>query len=264
MGPLVDCHAHLTDTVLKGKIQGVIERALLAGVGTIVVVAEDADDSKAVLDLVAEYPSILRACVGLHPERVPSDPREAEEETDRVIKLICENSDRIVGVGEVGLDYTSHVKASRETQVRAFSRQIEVAVALDLALNVHSRQAGHYAIECLQTNHASKAVLHAFDGRAAYAREAAARCNFRFSIAPSTKLGSKLLTLPLESLLLETDAPALAPEPAALVESIKLIQSAHKGLSCDSIGEATTRSAESLFGPTLRKSSGYTPAPSGS
>lgn len=87
---------------------------------------------------------------------------------------------------------------------------------LGLSVNVHSRSAGHHAIRLLESTQARGAVLHAFDGRPHYAEDAAKRLGYRFSVAPivsrSPSLQKMVARLPLDALLLETDAPALVRE----------------------------------------------------
>eukprot|EP00754_Rhynchopus_humris_P007809 Rhum_TRINITY_DN13576_c0_g1::Rhum_TRINITY_DN13576_c0_g1_i1::g.61474::m.61474/K03424/tatD; TatD DNase family protein len=266
IGGLVDCHAHLTDPLLQGddgtRLSGVLDDAAAAGVARVVVVSEDAADARKVLALCgAERGRGLRACVGLHPESVPADAHSAEDATDEVLRLLEDSAaaGAVVGVGECGLDFTRHVAASRELQTRCFERQIEKAVALGLPLNVHSRMAGHYAIESLIAkgggHKAAGAVLHAFDGKPAHAANAVEGGHHVFFSVPPCFSGapSKLVKrLPLSALLLETDSPALAAVkgevnyPKNLTVSLKYVSNMHERTECE-VADAVTRNSYSLF-----------------
>jgi TatD DNase family protein len=118
----------------------------------------------------------------------------------------------------VGLDYwVVKEESQREVQREIFKRFIDLSAEVDLPLNVHSRSAGRYVVSMLLEHGAGKVQLHAFDGKAALALQAA-EAGFLFSIPPSlirSRQKQKLVKrLPLSSLLIETDSPVLGPSPA--------------------------------------------------
>jgi TatD DNase family protein len=209
--PLVDTHCHLHDSAFDKDRDEVIARARAAGVMAAFCMGEDYDDNLRLLDIAANEP-FIRPALGHHPWRLD----RAAKDVPRTLKLIEENREALAAVGEVGLDYrTAETEAARENQRAVFREFIGAAKDLGLPLSVHVRSAGHYVIDLLREESAGPAALHAFDGKARHALEGAAQ-GLYFSI-PATVLVSpqkrKLVrALPLDRILLESDAPALGPE----------------------------------------------------
>jgi TatD DNase family protein len=221
-------------------------------VAAAVVVGEDYEDNLRVLDLAASSSFVLPA-VGHHPWRMS----HARRDVPRTLRLIEENRETLVAIGEVGLDYrVAETEAEREEQRGIFSEFIEIGLALDLPLSVHVRSAGHYVIDMLREHGVRRAALHAFDGKARYALEGAA-AGFAFSI-PATVLVSRqkqklAAALPDHSLLLESDAPALGPErgvrnePSVMVRSLERIAEI-RGTTPKAVALLTTQNAQRSFG----------------
>jgi TatD DNase family protein len=133
-----------------------------------------------------------------------------------VAAFIRKNCDRLVAIGEVGLDYwLAKEEEEREVQRRIFSLFIDLAIELDLPLNVHSRSAGRHALDLLLEKKAEKVQMHAFDGKIS-AASPGVDAGFFFSVPPSivrSRQKQKLVRhLPPTSLLLESDSPVLGPE----------------------------------------------------
>lgn len=252
--PLIDTHTHLCDPSFDADLGEVLARARRAGVGAIVTVSESLDDARENLDLTAAEPDLVHAAAGLFPTRL--DLAEAEE----LIGFIRANAGRWVAIGEVGLDrWKVRAESELELQREIFGRFVDLALELDLPLNVHSRSAGRQTIELLLDRDARKVQLHAFDGRAARA-EPAVEAGFYFSVPPSivrSKQKQKLVRrLPLSCLMLETDSPVLGPEPGERNEPANVAISVRaiaeiKGIGEDEVVEATTRNALALYGPRL-------------
>jgi TatD DNase family protein len=151
---LIDCHAHLSH-FSDASLVDVLEGASAAGVAAIVAVSEGLADGKRTLALCTAHPRLVRPCVGLHPAQAsgltaPGAPQwrsATEEELPAVLALIRGNAQRLVGVGEVGLDFSPHVQragdggAGRDVQRRIFAAQLALAAELGLPVNVHSRRA---------------------------------------------------------------------------------------------------------------------------
>jgi TatD DNase family protein len=246
---LIDCHAHLADHSFANDLGLVLENALQAGVETVIAVSEDADDGTRVLDIAARQP-MVRPCLGLHPEHADLKKLAAVE------RLIRKHANVLVGIGEVGLDYwLAKTESARTLQREVLSRFVALSRELDLVLNVHSRSAGHYAIDLLVAQGARRVLMHGFDGRAAHALRAAAQ-GYLFSIPPSVVRSpqkQKLVSrLPLEALVLETDAPVLGPTKGernvpqnAVVSAARIAEI--KGVALAEVAALTTTNARRLF-----------------
>ncbi|KJE97781.1 TatD DNase domain containing 3, variant [Capsaspora owczarzaki ATCC 30864] len=206
-----------------------------------------------VLELAAAHPEFAAPCLGIHPVQheesgVPRPVRP--EETAAMMVLLEKHADVLVAVGEIGLDYSPWIlrgedyrlkkleptaeivtvesstaasadpnereRIAKANQIAAFREQVLFAKAHGLPVNVHSRNAGKYVVEMLAELQADKVLLHAFDGSAAVAKRAVA-LGYCFSVPPnvvrSPHFQQVVATIPIENLLLETDAPALAPLP---------------------------------------------------
>lgn len=247
---LTDTHAHLADAAFAADLPAVLERARAAGVGAVVAVGESLDDARRNLQLSERLGPMVRPAAGLFPTRLErSEAAELE-------KLIRRQRDRLVAIGEVGLDrWKVQDPAGREIQRELFSRFIDLAVELDLPLNVHSRSAGEATIELLLERGARRVQMHAFDGRAARA-QAGVEAGFYFSVPPSVVRSpqkQKLVRrLPLSCLLLETDSPVLGPqpeernEPANVTRSLTAI-SELKSVSLDEVRAAVVANTQSLY-----------------
>ncbi len=220
MQTLVDTHAHLADSDFDADLADVLDRAKSVGVGRIVAVSETLDDALKNLRLAEMYDAILPAA-GLYPTYLDFDKAEA------MIDLIRNNADKIVAIGEVGLDYWKIKEPEeRDIQHKIFESFIKLSIELNIPLNVHARSAGRHAIAKLIELGAKKVQMHAFDGKASTALPGI-EAGFFFSIPASvmrSRQKQKLVKrLPLECLLLETDSPVLCPEPTVRNEPANLI-----------------------------------------
>jgi TatD DNase family protein len=249
---IIDTHAHLCDAAFDRDLSEVLARAREAGVGGVVCVGESLADARRNLALAQQHPGLMPAA-GLYPGRL--DGREADE----LIVLIRRERPRLAAVGEVGLDYWI-VKTSehdqgvrRELQRELFLRFVDLAVALDLPLNVHSRSAGREVISALLGRGARRVQMHAFDGKASTALPAV-EAGYFFSVPPSvvrSRQKQKLVRhLPLACLLLESDSPVLGPdagvrnEPANTVLALRAvaqIKEIPERQVAEAVGENTDR-----------------------
>ena len=227
-----------------------LERARNAGVSAVVAVGESLVDAERNLELSERLGPMVRAAAGLFPTRL-----ERSEAVD-LENWIRRHRDRLVAIGEVGLDHWKVQDPSdRKTQRELFIRFIDLAGELDLPLNVHSRSAGETTIELLLERGARRVQMHAFDGRAARA-QAGVEAGFFFSVPPSVVRSpqkQKLVRrLPLSCLLLETDSPVLGPlpeernEPANVALSLTAIADL-KAISEDEVRAAVIANTQSLY-----------------
>ena len=257
---MIDCHAHLASEDFDADRDAVRRRALAAGVTTVLVVGEDARDNERVLrviDCAADTGARMLPCLGFHPDRFADDqPPPARADIDRAIEQIRRHAGAIAAIGEVGLDYW-YVKDPdrRRAQGELLEELTDLSRELGLALNVHSRSAGHYTVDLLLAAGAEKVLMHAFDGKVSHAVRAA-EAGYVFSVPPSvvrSEQKQKLVRrLPLESLVLESDSPVLGPdrdrrnEPANLTFARDFIAGVH-GVSPDRVDEVSGATARRLF-----------------
>lgn len=248
--PLIDCHAHLVDSVFDQDLADVLRRARAAGVVRVIAVAETLDDARGNLELADQHSEILPAA-GLYPTYL--DPARADE----MRRLIRDHRSRLVAIGEVGLDYWKvKDEPQREIQRRIFRDFIALSVELDLPLNIHSRSAGRHVVAMLLEHGARRVQLHAFDGKPSSALPAV-EAGYFFSVPASivrSRQKQKLVRrLPLSCLLLETDSPVLAPAPGERNEpaNLRLALSAVaeiKDVSEYEVAEAVHENTRRLFG----------------
>jgi TatD DNase family protein len=246
---LIDAHAHMADAAFADDLEAVLEAAAEIGVEGIITVSENLEDARRVLALAEKF-SVLKPCAGLYPDVLDLERAEA------MAGFIRTHAERLVGIGEVGLD---HWVVKDETgwamQEEALATFVSVAEELDLPLNVHSRSAGRHTVGFLRAHGARRVLLHAFDGKPSAAL-AGIEAGYYFSIPPSavrSRQKQRLLHhLPLERLLLETDSPVLGPDPAVRNEPRNVLVSCQaiataKGVSVEEVARVTTENARRLF-----------------
>jgi TatD DNase family protein len=242
---LVDSHCHLDFPEFDSDRDEVIKRAK----DTIIVLScVEPDMVEKSLGLARRYGNVY-CTLGF-------GAAEADDEKySKMVLAIRKNKDRIVGVGEVGLDYYwTKDDAARGRQRERFQSFIELSRGLKLPLVVHSRDAETDCIMMLEENDV-RAMLHCFFSTCDLALKAA-KAGHLISI-PTTVLSSKsrqkmASTIPLESMVLETDAPYMSPvrgvrnEPANVRQSANLIAQL-KGVDFETVAEVTSRNAFEFF-----------------
>lgn len=202
----VDTHCHLQlDSRPAAEL---LNRA--TDVAWVVVPGVEAASSRAALELATSFPDRILATAGLHPHEAERWPDEED--------AITELAKKAAAIGETGLDfYRDH--APREDQWRAFEAQLELAARLDLPVAIHTRAAEEDTFAVLR-EHAARlpaVILHCFSAPARVAEcvEQGYLCSFAGNVTypKATDLQSAARELPSELLLVETDAPFLAPQP---------------------------------------------------
>ena len=216
---LTDTHTHICDAVFDADREAVLLRAAASGIGAVIAVGEDLADAQKNIALARDYP-ILKPAAGLYPTHLDRAAAAA------MMDFIRAHRRMLAAIGEVGLDFwVVKTSEARNIQRGIFTTFIDLALDLDLPLNVHSRSAGRHAVELLLTRGARRVQMHAFDGKFAAARPAL-EAGFYFSVPPSivrSRQKQKLVRhLPLESLLVETDSPVLGPDPLVRNEPANL------------------------------------------
>jgi TatD DNase family protein len=254
---LVDSHVHLQFPQFEEDRQEVIDRAADAGVSNVVVIGTDLASSREAVEL-AERNGFC-AAVGFHPHVADS---LTEENLEELKKLTGAAS--VVAVGEIGLDYYRNL-SPRDSQVKAFRQQLELAVERGLPAVIHSRNAHHEVAEILG-QHGEKlksAVLHCYAGGIAFVRFYLDR-EFYFGVSGqitygrSETLRATVRSIPIEKILLETDAPYLTPqpvrgrrnEPCFLTHTARCVAEL-KGMSYDEVCRVTSSNAARVFSMEL-------------
>ncbi len=218
---ITDTHCHLLSSPLYENLDNIIERAKSRGIDKFVVVTENFEESIKALELSERYKGVIFAAAGLFPTNL--DLLEALKIAD----FIKKNRKKIVAIGEVGLDHWKiKDEKERKLQREIFEIFVELAIELNLPLNIHSRSAGKVTIELLIAKGAEKVQMHAFDGSFSSAKKGI-DAGFFFSVPPSIVRSNQKQKLfrrmPIENILLESDAPALAPEAGDINEPANIL-----------------------------------------
>ena len=252
---LIDSHCHLDYDGLRDDLPGVLSRAAEAGVGLMLTIGTRVRQINRLLRIVEAYPNVW-CTVGTHPHHAAEEP----DVTARDLIEIASHP-RVAGIGEAGLDY--HYDFSpREAQARGFRVHIAAARETGLPLVIHAREADDDTAAILEQEMALgrfQPLLHCFTSSAALARRGLALGAYvSFSGIITYKSAQDIrdvaAEIPMDRLLVETDAPYLAPvpwrgktnEPAYVVKTLGQL-AAIKGVSSDEMAAATTANFFKLF-----------------
>ncbi len=259
---LIDTHCHLDFKDFDKDRDEAIERAKRSGIARIINVASSIGGTRRSIELAAMY-DIVYATVGIHPHEAASVTDAAMDE----LKSIISNT-KVVAIGEVGLDYYRNI-SPRDAQTRAFRRFISLALSTGLPIIIHTRNADSEALDILEEESKGRlrGVVHCFSGDMDFLKRVLSLGLFVSFTANITyknadKLREVAKHVPVERLLLETDAPFLAAqefrgkrnEPSYLkylVEEWTRLS----GLSGDDIERITTHNANGLFKLNIGESS---------
>jgi TatD DNase family protein len=252
---LVDSHCHLDFPEFAPELDEVMARARAANVGTCLTIGTKLatfDRTKA----IAERYSDVWCTIGSHPHEAKAEPL-----ADSQALLAASKHPKVVGIGETGLDYY-YENSPREAQARNFRAHIAAARELDLPLIVHTRDADEDTIAMLEDEMRKgpfRGLVHCFTGSQMLA-DAAIAIGFYISASGiatfknSVALRDVLKTVPLDRLLVETDAPYLAPVPhrgkrnePAFVTHTAAALAELKGVSREALAQATTENFSRLF-----------------
>ena len=258
---MIDSHCHLAGEEFAADLEAVVARARAAGVtGALCILAAGDEQESAAADRVrALWPSVSFSA-GIHPHTAA-----AAGDVDRALAQLRASlqRERAVAVGEIGLDY--HYDFSpRDVQKRVFEAQVALAVDMNLPVVIHTREATDDTFDILRQagQHRIRGVFHCFTGDSGMARRA---LDIGFAISLSgivtfpraDELRAVAAMVPDDRLLIETDAPYLAPVPhrgkrnePSFVVLVADTVAAVRGVRRAEIGECTAANFNALVGPT--------------
>lgn len=250
---MIDSHCHLDFDVFDGQRDELLAEANDAGVHTIINIGTDLESSARSVELAARH-EMVYATVGFHPH----DARKADSKgLDRIRELA--GKPKVVGIGEIGLDYYRDL-SPRPVQREAFRRQLELAVDLSLPVVIHSRESFEESVEIISDYATSLVggVFHCFPGNLEDAVKVF-ELGFVISVGgiitfERAKMAAVAAGAPLDKIIIETDAPYLAPVPhrgktnrPALVQYVCRKLADLQGLSLAETEKITDRTCRKLF-----------------
>ncbi|KKU80627.1 MAG: TatD family hydrolase [Candidatus Peregrinibacteria bacterium GW2011_GWA2_47_7] len=251
---LIDIHAHLHVKDFDADRDSVITRALQAGVLKMINVGFDAEGNFHALNLAKKY-DFIWCTMGIHPHLAS----EWNEYVAKQIESAVKKEERIVALGEMGLDYFKNFQPP-ELQKKAFQEQLRLARKLDLPVIIHCRDAFEDCLKLIQEEEITKAVFHCFTGNLPVAKrlwEKGFYTSFTGIITYATahELREVVTAVPEELFFIETDCPYLAPqkyrgqrnEPAYLREVAETI-AAVKKMDLKEVEKNVERNVRGLFG----------------
>ena len=283
----VDTHTHFYDEWLLPEADEAVRRALEAGVGKFIQADVDSHERPAMWDVARRYPGVIYNMLGLYPGSVAEnwkdeldlvysladrDSRDKPENDDVLLKIPGQArndekkqarddaNDRVVAIGEIGLDYHEGREFEKE-QREVLRMQFELAAKMDLPVNIHLRDAWEDFFAVLEDcKHLHlRGDLHCFSGSYEVYQRANRSGDFSVGIGgvitfKNSGLAATVARIPMEHILLETDAPYLAPVPyrgkrneSAYLPIIAEKVAEVKGVSVKEIEEVTTNNAFKLF-----------------
>lgn len=251
----IDTHTHITDEAFLGDEEAVIRRALQAGVCKMILADIDSKERGRMYSLCGKHPDVLYPMLGLYPGSVGED---WQEELDKVEKLSALHN--YVAFGEIGLDY--HFDTTyKEQQKEALKAQLELAARYGIPVNIHLRDATEDFFNVMDSCRGLglRGNLHAFSGSAQTLRRLQKYGEWSAGIGgvvtfKNAGIAKEIADIPLECILLETDAPYLAPTPlrgtrneSANIPLIAGKIAEIKGISQEKVASQTTLNALKLF-----------------
>lgn len=264
---MIDVHCHLQFHAFKKDYDEIIKKAEENGIELIINTGTSIESSESAVELAEKYP-ILYAIVGIHPHHAD----KLKDNWDKELIKIAKSSKKVVGIGEIGLDYYSYASngiVDTELQKEVFTRQVEISYELGLPLQIHNRQAGEDILEILNhklqvINRDPPGMFHCFAGTNEV-RQKALEMGFYLGFdgnstydgiakGETVSLKEHIKATPIERIVTETDSPFLTPiphrgsrnEPKHVIivgEEIAKI----KGLEPSFVEMQTTQNAKRIF-----------------
>ena len=263
----VDTHCHITDESFKGKDAagsdeslGYIQRAVAAGVEIMLQADIDSTERSTMLDIVRRYPQELRAMIGLYPGSVKENWRDEIEAMVKAAQAWEAEGRTFAAMGEIGLDYHEG-KAYSAEQKEALAWQLEYAAEHDMPVNIHLRDAMGDFLDVIKAHKSLglRGNMHCYAGSYESFMELSRLGDWYIGVGgvvtfKKASLAEVVRRLPLHRIVLETDAPYLAPVPhrgtrneSSYIPIIASKIAEIKGTSLEEVAEATTHNAYKLF-----------------
>ncbi|MDT2640121.1 TatD family hydrolase [Enterococcus dongliensis] len=251
---IFDSHTHLNVEQFENEIPETVERARELGVTEMAVVGFDTPTIEKSLELNQQYEGIY-SIIGWHPTEAGNYTKEIEEGLIKKLTL-----PKVVALGEIGLDY-HWMEDPKEVQANVFRRQIAIAKELNLPISIHTREALEDTYQILREEDIRDigGIMHSFSGSGEWAKrflDLGMHVSFSgvVTFKKALDVQEAATLVPLDKLLVETDAPYLAPTPYRgkrnepgytryVVEKIAEL----RGLSLEEVAEQTTKNAHCLF-----------------
>lgn len=259
----IDTHCHLDGEEFAQDRDAVVQRARDAGCKAIFLPAIDAASCLTVLDVCAQYPDYCYPMLGLHPEEVRADWREQLSAIKDIINFNFQISTfKFFAIGEIGLDYYWSREFEHE-QLEAFEEQVRWAVDMQLPLMIHCRKAQNEMVAIIKryAQDLVGGVFHCFTGNEQEARQLLEFPRFVLGIGGVLTFKKSHLpetlaaVVPLDRIVLETDAPYMAPVPmrgqrneSAFIRHVMARLAEVYGVSEDEICRQTNENVKKVFG----------------
>ena len=252
--PIFDTHAHYDSGSFDADREAVLASLPVAGVGLVVDPGCDVPSSRAAVALAERFPHVY-AAVGIHPE----DCAGCTDADFDAVRALCAH-EKVVAIGEIGLDYYWKENPPRELQKEVFRRQLELAQSLRLPVIVHDRDAHGDCMDLVRDYPQVTGVFHCFSGSAEMARELVARgwmISFTgvLTYQNARKAVEAVQAVPIERIMIETDSPYMAPVPfrgkrcdSGLVRYTCERLAEIKGISPEECAEITLANGKKFFG----------------
>ena len=250
----IDTHTHVTDEAFRGEEEAVVERAVAAGVGKMLLADTGSEERAPMFAACERHPGVLYPMLGLHPENVK------ENWQDELSQLENWLPKHPVAIGEIGLDYHWDV-TFKEQQKEALRAQFELAARLNLPVNIHLRDATEDFLsvvrDCAHLH--LRGNMHAYAGSLETWKELCRWGDWSIGVGgvltfKNARLPEVVAAIPMEKILLETDAPYMAPTPLrgtrnepANIPIIAVKVAEIKNIPIEEVERITTANAIELF-----------------
>ncbi len=250
---LIDTHSHI-DMIEQISLDEVLANAAANDVEKIILPCAYPKDIDKIIDITEKYVNVY-AYLGVHP----SEARDWNDCLSEKITNYVSSGKKVVGIGEIGLDYYWD-KSFNDIQKEVFIKQIHLANELKLPINIHDREAHKDTFDIIQANNEnSTVIMHCFSGSVEFARECI-KAGYYIALGGvvtfknAIKMKEVAADIPIDRLLLETDAPYLTPVPyrgkenqPAFVRFVAEEIAKIRGIELEELAALTTQNAERIF-----------------